>query len=185
MTIALSNARPSIVGKHGFSMTNDKRYGKNVMLRSVTQYRLKQLWEATRDSETSHNGWAYKQKVMECANEIFSAYPSIIAALHSRSLLVQPSHYEFIQDCCRYLDTGVRSMSVNHWNTVLTYEQWPEREFVDDTVRQREERLRSFAKRLAVIDADNGPLIGQWCRQPGGYVDLAYTLKMLFLASED
>lgn len=184
--MALASFAPkSLVGHHGFALTNDKRYGKNLVLRSVTQYRLKQLWELTRDPGTAHDSWAYKEKVMECAREIFQAYPSLVAALHVRALLIQPSHYEFLHDCCRFLDTGTRTMSVNHWNTVLTYEQWPERDFVDDSVRQREERLRAFARRLDVSRSDKGSLIGQWCRQPGGYVDLAYTLKMLFLASED
>lgn len=173
------------VGHHGFEMTNDKRYGRNLMLQPVTQFRLKQLWENTRDPGTNHKGWAYKKQVMDTALEVLRVYPSLLSAVHMRSLVRQPSHYEFLYDCCGFLDTGMRDMSVNHWNTVLTYEQWPDRDFVDDTPRRREKRLRDIAWRLKVSNEKHGPLIQQWCSHPNGYVDLAYTLKMLFLASED
>ena len=171
--------------QHGFSMTNDKHVGKNVMLQPITQYKLKTLWETTRDPTSKHNGWAYKKQVTDTALEIFRAYPSLLAALHMRTLMHQPSHYEFLHDCCRFLDTGTRTMSVNHWNTVLTYEDWPNRDFVNDTPRQREDRLMAFARRLKVVHEKHGSLVSQWCRRPGGYVDLAYTLKLLFLATPD
>lgn len=178
-----SFARP--FGHHGFEMTNNKRFGKNLMLRPITQYKLKKLWEDTVNPETVHSGWVYKKQVMDTALEIFRVYPSLLSALHMRTLIPMPSHYEFLQDCCNYLDTGRRSMSVNHWNTVLTYEEWPDREFVNDTPRQREERLKGFAQRLMVNHNTHGPLLKQWCSKPGGYVDLAYTLKLLFLAAAE
>lgn len=181
----MSMAATQIRGVHGFAMTNDKRIAKNLMLQPITQYKLKTLWEKTQDPTVNHKGWAYKHQVTTTALQILRTWPSILSALHMRTLLQQPSHYEFLYDCCRFLDTGTRSMSVNHWNTVLTYEQWPDTAFVDDTPRQREQRLSNFAHRLKVSHETHGPLLAQWCKHPGGYVDLAYTLKMLFLAGAD
>jgi len=178
-------AMPSLAGRfseNGYAMINDKQQAKSLLLSTPTQYRLKKMWEQTTDPTVNHKSWAYKSLVIATAKEVFQVYPSLLSALHTRMLTQQPSHYEFLQDCRRFLDTGVRAMSVNHWNTVLTYETWPESDIETDTARQREARLRDIARRLKINHETHGLLIAQWCKQPQGYVDLAYTLKILYLA---
>lgn len=184
--MSLAAFPPQIAGmnRHGFVWVNDKHQGKNLTLSPVVQYKLKQLWEATTDVEANHEAWSYKHRVIDTAMEVLRTYPSMLSALHLRNTVLQSSHYEFLYDCVRFLETGSRSMSVNHWETVLTYESWPDRTTADDSTRQREARLRDLSQRLKINHETHGPLVRQWCERPGGYVDLAYTLKILYLAAE-
>lgn len=167
---------------HGFAMerpTRADRPGSRPVGHPVIQYRLRRLWEMTSDPQVSKDTWAYKREVLEVATEMFRNGPQLHLVTSGYASYITDEHREFLKDCLRYVETGRRDMAVTHWQSILSYETLPASASVTPDSHRRD-----FDRIIRGLSPQpQNELIERWCQRPGGYVDLAYTLKILYLCN--
>lgn len=89
-------------------------------------------------------------------------------------------HREFLEDTLQFIETGTRAMHVQTWNDLINSNDTGHRQTV---LSEKAMEFFGISSNGIRREPRNGSLIDvliTWTSQPGGFMDLLYTLHILF-----
>ena len=159
------------------NLFHNQRSGDSIMINENVEMLYAQLISR----EDTIDNFEFREKILKTA---LAAFGTPMFDFWYSQQKYSPSagdlHREFLEDTLLFIETGTRSQHLETWNVLVTFSDKGDRENVL-TERAAEffgitsQGIRREPRHSSLID-----VLCAWTAQPGGFMDLLFTLHILF-----
>lgn len=150
---------------------------KNQTVPREVNQNIEALWAALNDSYGAADSMAFREKILRVALNAFGTKDFCEwIDIQMKGPSTGDLHVKFLQEMLTFIDTGKHSMSLHNWGAMLALSE------ITHNETPNEGQFNWF-----FITGDKRPkntnlidVIQRWCSHPGGFIDLAHTLHVLF-----